>query len=353
MNPIRIMLTASVLSISIVHLHAQENFRVSGLVEAYYAYAFSRPSDLELPSFVYNFKRAEEFNVNVAILKGSYETSRVRAHAGLMSGNYAQYNLAAEPQELRMIYQADAGVRLAKGLWLDAGVMPSHIGAETVWTPDNLTLTRSLMADNSPYYETGAKLTWSGPQGLTASALVLNGWQNIRETPGNRSKALGTQVVYAPSERVLINYSTFFGNEKPGSQPQFRMFHDLYAVLLVGQRLKVVAAVDAGWERSADGSSWSRWTAGSFQARRQLADQWYLTGRAEWYADPQSVLTSIQGRSLEAAGASVNLDFRPAEQALLRIEGKILRNREAAFLSSSGQLSQTLAILTASAAVSF
>ncbi|MDX2285816.1 MAG: porin [Bacteroidia bacterium] len=353
MNHIRITLTVSLLAATVAPLRAQEAFRISGLAEAYYAYAFTRPADLELPAFVYNFKRAEEFNVNVAILKGSYETDRVRAHVGLMSGNYAQYNLAAEPQELRMIYQADAGIRLAQGLWLDAGVMPSHIGAETVWTPDNLNLTRSLMADNSPYYETGAKLTWSGPAGLTVSALVLNGWQNIRETPGNRSKALGTQVVYAPHERVLINYSTFWGNEKPGSQPQFRTFHDLYAILLIGERLKVVAAADAGWERSADGTSWNRWTAGSFQARGQLAEQWHLAGRAEWYSDPQSVLTSVQGRSLEAIGASANLDFSPADQALLRIEGKVLRNRTPVFPAADGRLSRLFPVLTASAAVHF
>jgi hypothetical protein len=36
--------------------------------------------------------------------------------------------------------------------------MPSHIGFESVISADCWTLTRSLLAENSPYYETGMRL---------------------------------------------------------------------------------------------------------------------------------------------------------------------------------------------------
>ena len=46
--------------------------------------------------------------------------------------------------------QAIAARPDADNLWLDAGIFVSHIGLESANSRDNLTLTRSIMADNSP-----------------------------------------------------------------------------------------------------------------------------------------------------------------------------------------------------------
>ena len=93
------------------------------------------------------------------------------------------------------------------------GIFSSHLGFESALSKDNWTLTRSLNAENSPYYETGARLTYEVGPKLTLTGLVLNGWQNIRET--NQAKALGTQLQWKPTAKVLINSSTFYGNEQP------------------------------------------------------------------------------------------------------------------------------------------
>ena len=37
------------------------------------------------------------------------------------------------------------------------------------------------MAENSPYYETGVRFTYEVGPKLTLTALVLNGWQIVRE----------------------------------------------------------------------------------------------------------------------------------------------------------------------------
>jgi hypothetical protein len=60
-----------------------------------------------------------------------------------------------------------------QNLWLDAGIMPSHIGFESAVSADCWTLTRSLLAENSPYYETGIKLGYvSKDEKLYISALL-------------------------------------------------------------------------------------------------------------------------------------------------------------------------------------
>jgi hypothetical protein len=47
-----------------------------------------------------------------------------------------------------------------KTLWLDAGIFGSHMGFESALSIDNPTLTKSFVAENSPYYWSGAKLTY-------------------------------------------------------------------------------------------------------------------------------------------------------------------------------------------------
>ena len=47
----------------------------SGYVETYYNYDFDQPSGGERPSFLYNFDRHNEFNVNLALLKASASLS--------------------------------------------------------------------------------------------------------------------------------------------------------------------------------------------------------------------------------------------------------------------------------------
>ena len=58
-----------------------------------------------------------------------------------------------------------------------------------------MNLTRSLAAENSPYFETGAKISYTSDNGkLFLSGLVLNGWQRIARLEGNQTLAFGHQI---------------------------------------------------------------------------------------------------------------------------------------------------------------
>ena len=63
-----------------------------------------------------------------------------------MAGTYAQDNMVAEQGALRYINEANIGVKISenKNLWIDAGIMPSHIGWESAIGKDNYTLTEAL-----------------------------------------------------------------------------------------------------------------------------------------------------------------------------------------------------------------
>jgi hypothetical protein len=101
--------------------------------------------------FYFNHNRHNEFNLNLGFVKLGLEHSKYRANLALQTGTYSNDNYSAEPGLLKNIFEANVGLSLNKknNLWIDAGVFASHIGFESAISTDNLTMTRSLLAENS------------------------------------------------------------------------------------------------------------------------------------------------------------------------------------------------------------
>jgi hypothetical protein len=317
----------------------------SGFADVYYAYDFNKPENHERPGFLYNHKRHNEFNVNLALVKAAYQADRVRGNLALMAGTYAQYNLAAEQPLLKNVYEANAGVKLTKNLWLDAGIFSSHIGMEGAISKDNLTLTRSLAAENSPYFESGVKLSYAASGKWAFTGLVVNGWQNIREPEGNSSKAIGTQVLFKANDQLLLTSCSFIGNEKPDSVRQRRYFHDLYLTWQAGPAWKLAAVFDFGMERKLHEPGYHTWYSPVLLAHYRLTRQLALAGRVEYYSDKNGVIISpATPNGFKTSGYSLNLDYAPAGNVLMRVEGRLLDSRNAIFLRNSRATDQSVAI---------
>ena len=135
----------------------------SAYAEGYFAHDFDRPANGDRPAFFDHFDRHGKFSLNFGFAKASYAKGAVRANLALESGTYIESNYASEPGMLGHLLEANLGVRLDRNgrWWLDAGVMPSHIGFESNLGKDNWALTYSMVTDNSPLYETGVKLAYS------------------------------------------------------------------------------------------------------------------------------------------------------------------------------------------------
>ena len=99
--------------------------------------------------------------------------------AHLIFGDYQRRNYSAEPTAFQYLFEARVGYMPADNLWVDAGIFPSHIGLESTLNYENWTLSHSIIAHNTPFYESGAKATYTTDQWLF-SFLVLNGWQVIQ-----------------------------------------------------------------------------------------------------------------------------------------------------------------------------
>lgn len=329
----------------------------SAYADVYYAYDFNSPIDNVRPPFVYSFNRHNEVNLNLGFVKASYLSERVRANAALGSGTYMNANYAAEAGTLQNVYECNIGVKWSKkrNLWLDAGVFPSHIGFESAISKDCWALTRSIQADNSPYFEAGAKLTYiSDSSTWLLSMLVLNGWQRIQRQNGNSLPAFGTQVSYTPSSKFTLNSSTFIGSDHPDSVRKMRYFHNLYGVFQLSKKWYLTAGFDFGLEQKWKGSrTYNTWMSPVLLVKMLVNDSWSLTGRAEWYQDKNGVIVALGSpNGFNTFGYSLNADFRINPHAVFRIECRTLHSADPIFIQN-GNGKRTSTTLTTVLSISF
>jgi hypothetical protein len=330
------------------------NFTFGGFIDTYYAYDFNTPASRDR-GYTTQPTRHNEFNLNLGFLDAKYASEEVRGRFALGTGTYMISNYAAEPDFLKNIYEANAGFNISGSWWLDAGIFASHIGFESAISKDNWNYSRSLMADYSPYYESGVKVTGNISDELFAGFFVLNGWQNIREN--NDDKALGTQLQYKPCDDIVLNWSGFYGNEiedtDSTSPSQIRIFNDFYAQIDITENFCVAAVLDIGFQEKAVEDGNSSWYAAALLARYTISPQWKIAARGEMYNDKDGVLVPTGTiNNFQVTGASLNLDYAPADNVVARIEGRILVSEDEIFQKNRGGLFKTNSFIVTSLAVS-
>ena len=328
---------------------------LSAYAEAYYSFDMAQPDNHLRPGFFYSFNRHNEVNLNMGMIKLAYAKNNVRGNLALMAGTYPQYNLAAEPELLRSVFEANAGVKLSKTkeLWIDAGIMPSHIGFESAIGKDCWNLTRSMLADNTPYYEAGARLSYTSPSGRWyASGLLLNGWQRIARVDGNNTPAFGTQLTFKPSGSTTFNWSTFVGNDKPDTVSQMRIFNNLYAQLQLTERFGLILGCDIGMEEAASGDSANMFLTPIVIPRYKFSDKTYVAARWELYQDEYGVIIATgTPNGFNTMGYSLNFDHWIAPNVVWRLEARMLQSEDKIFADADGEATETNIFFTTSLAI--
>ncbi len=288
-----------------------------------------------------SFNRHNEVNLNFAYLQAEYSAERVRGKLALMTGTYANANLADEPGVLKNIFEANIGVKLStrRNLWLEAGIFASHIGFESAIGADCWTMTRSLAAENSPYYFSGAKLSYqSDDEKWLLSILYLNGWQRIQRPRNNQVPAFGHQIQWTPSAKLMFNSSSFVGSDTDDPLVLMRYFHNFYTQWQPWQRWSILAGFDIGLEAKAPDNTteFNRWYTPQLLVRYQLSKRIFIATRGEYYSDPNVVIIQTgTPNGLQAAGYTLNIDYRLTPQVLWRLEGRGLHATERVFVQGA------------------
>jgi hypothetical protein len=334
-----------------------------GFVDAYYAYDAGRPAALDRAfaggaPFTTQPARHNEFNVNLAYVEALLAGPRLRGRLALQAGTSVQSNYAGEPSRglvggpllARAIQEAFAGYELAPALWVDAGVFYSHMGLESWASKDNLTYTRSLVAEYSPYYSSGVRVGWQATPRLAARLDLVNGWQNISET--NSGKGVGARLDYALDPAATLSYYAFVNGEAGGRQ---RLFNGVGARVARG-RTTLLAQADAGRLGAPrdGGAEAAGWYGLTLVARRQLTPAAALAARFERYDDRDqvNVATGLDD-PFRGNGASLGLDVAPHPRLLWRTEARGFAAGASVFPDGAGGARRGGGVAVSSLALAF
>jgi hypothetical protein len=260
-----------------------------------------------------------------------------------VNANY-QYESTGEKYSnqfsVRNLQEAFAGYRLFDKLWLDAGIFFGHIGFESWISHDNWNYTRTLQAENTPYYASGARLSYEPNKALTLQLLVLNGWQTITST--NRDKSFGTQIAYEFDSKSKISFNTFAGNVAPDENTtQYRFYNNLIFQYLATENWHFAIMLDAGAQKNADNNSYRNWYVGALYARYLISKYFATALRLEYFIDADQVMVATATpRGFQVAGATLNFDYMPEAAYRLRVEYRNFFSKDGIYRFSDGMRAQ-------------
>ena len=308
--------------------------KVSGFLETYYAYDFSNPTtDTKLP-FMYNYNRHNEFNVNNGLIRAQLQYGNTYASIAVHAGTYVDDNYASE--DIKLVSEAYVGMYLNdnKKSSIEVGIMPSYIGFESATTATNLTLTRSILAENSPYFMTGIKYNYKPNDKWSFSGLVTNGWQRINRPDKTVTPALGTQIVYKPSEKATLNWSTFIGTEFYKTELAMRYFNNLYWDNTWNSKWRTILGFDFGIQDSSSlNDKHLYWMSPVLITQYSISSKWQTVFRVEYYQDEDNVIIATSD-AFKTSGASINFDYLPNSKVKLRTEARYFDSKEAIFFDN-------------------
>ncbi len=307
-------------------------------------------------SFVFNHKKMNEIGLNAGILGLDYDYRRIKASLSAVQGTYSLYNMAEEPAALASVYEAHFSYQLLRDheLWINVGIMPSNLGYESVLAQKNRMMTRSMLAESSPYYLNAAKLHYtSGNQKWYFEALLSNGWQKMID--GYLST--GHTIQFRPNSYWLINSSSFIGQveidplSNSADLRHRRFFHNFF-VQYERAAFNVTGGFDFGYDQlMAEPDNGGSWLAGVLEFSYRWNEKWQTSVRGEYFFDPNEyVVYSSSNDEFENLGLALNFGYQLHENILWRMEGRAYQSSAPYFGSPLDQSSKSLYIGTSLAA---
>ena len=331
----------------------QQSVTFGGFIDAFVAFDFGKPARIDR-AYTSQAARHSEFNINLAFVDAVLDGDHVRGRLALQAGTSVQALYQNEPNVgnysggslSRHLQEAAIGLRLREGVWIDAGVMLSHTGAESWVSRENPTYTRSLISDYSPYYESGVKVTWDVRDDFTALFTVVNGWQNISEN--NADKSFGLRFDWALSPKLSLSYYNLLGNEQPDTiAARMRMYNGV-SLKWATDEISLMATFDGG-RQERPGFEAATWWGTSAIAHVQMTERTAVSGRFEAYYDPTQTIIQTGTRAFEVFGGSFGFDMEPKEGVIWRSEVRALKGHNAVFPdngSPSGRSRSNTAFVT-------
>ena len=307
-----VTIAAHCFSVGIVVASPQAGVQLSTFIDASIAHDFNDLPTRYRPYTTQPYY-TDEGALNLGFVDAAYDSSEYRGRLALQYGSSVISNYLGEAEvAARYFQEAYGGVKIGESLTVDVGIFLSHIGHESWISRDNYTLSRSLVSDYSPYYQSGARASYAFSERMKGELHLIRGWQNISS---DRNPALGTQISYEARGDLTLIHNSFIGQEH-GT----RVFNDIVVRHRPSDQLEVGASLDLGIQERRDETT-ALWHGWALTGGLRVAKGVSIGGRVERFVDPhQVVIQGVSGASYNATGLSANVDIALSEGLLLRSE---------------------------------
>lgn len=355
MNSLKQTAALTILSLCCQLLAAQERDKAndtavkwrtnfSAFLDVFYTYDFAEPpSDEKRQYFLVNYNRAKVPILNHGLVKFSANRGRFTSNIAMHAGTYVDDNYYQESEFLRYIFELNAGILLGKrkNTHLEGGIFESRMGFEFVGTEKNLALTRSIFADNLPYYQSGIRATFRLTERKELTLMAANGWQQIYIAQEGLLPALHTNFKYEKKDKLILNWSTFYGAVRDYYLGNFwRFFNNAYAHYRFSNRFSSVLGVDLGFQEA---RPWEKvkadaWYGACLVMQYKITPRLHTALRGEVYADTNSVIVTVPREVIRweypfhVRGISLNVDFLAFPNSKFRIEGRLFSSENPIFI---------------------
>lgn len=309
----------------------ESSVRWSGAFSTYYSYSVNMP-DAEVPRPTTQPARNGEFSIDLAVLSALWTLDDLEATIALQAGTWANVNYSSSVW--RHVHQASLHWKIDSSFYVVAGLMPSNIGSESSINAHNLQLSRSLIADWTPYYMAGVGVGTNVGEQVSVAVYAMNGWQVIEETSGNREVSLGTSLRWKASDHGSVAWNTYVGNDEPLGSARLRIHNNLWYEFHAHENIRMVFLADASLLKQRASSAFDLALYGGATASYRFG-RVSLVGRVEHLYDPERILalhgTAVPPAPFIVTGASLGVDYTIAEGVLLRTEVRSLHGTDDVF----------------------
>ncbi|MEP7265433.1 MAG: outer membrane beta-barrel protein [Bacteroidota bacterium] len=308
----------------------QDALKITGYIDAYYAYYSDSVGVNNYQKIPDISPKSNVFGINTFQITAQYSGDKIRAVGTLHYGDVAA---SAWSPIYNMIQEANAGVRLGKQLWLDAGFFKTHVGTEALMPKDNLTSSLSVITFYEPWWQSGVKLTYTPTEKLLIALHVLNGYNRFDDN--NKDKTAGLSLVYTFNEKGSTGYFNMIGEESPEGTPghHLRVLHNLVFNYQLSPKLKLLAGTDFVTQQNSglsDTTNTATVFSGIVTLKFQAKPKFAIYARGETFSDKDGILTGAISNSKGSAtgyisnGATLGFEFKPVDNAFIRLEGRDL-----------------------------
>lgn len=310
----------------------KDSIHFSGYTEIYFSQDQHNWNEHQRPDFLYSHTSTNQIALNTAVLEFKYSSERLKTQLSLVEGTYANKITSAEPIDFGALYVGNISYKLSRteNLWLQAGVMPSHIGLESAIGFSNLSLSRSLAAENSPYYESGISLQYSSKNNkFYGSLLALNGWQTMSLVPQQSRLSFGSQIQFKPNANITLNHSTYYGEVPVSNGSHMRFFQNFYGNLVLKKNWNIQFQADYGIQETENNGFNKSWATGFLGLAYNVNEKLTMVGRGELMKDSNNLVVS--GVNNDLWGYSFNINYLLDEHLLLRAEWRNITSNSYTF----------------------